>query len=60
MEIHFFNSKSYASEILLSLMITVGNQFSITHSEIVPINCLSCLIAMQAWQPAQLRLCLSI
>lgn len=42
MEIHiFFNLKSCASEILFSLMITEGNQFSITHFEIDPINCLS-------------------
>lgn len=47
MEIHFFNLKSYASKILLSLMVAVGNQFDITHSEIDPINCLSSLIAMR-------------
>lgn len=58
MEIHFFNLKSYASEILLSLMITVENQFSITHAEIDSINCFSSLIAKQVWQPTQLRLAL--
>lgn len=47
MEIYFSNLKSYASEILLSLMIAEGDQFSITRSEIDPINCLSPLIAVQ-------------
>lgn len=58
MEIHFFNLKSYASEILLSLMIAAGNQFGITDSEINPMDCLSPLIAVPIWQLTQLRLCL--